>query len=484
MSDDAAAGCVGAGMRFRYAALAGELLSAIEKGIYRPGDRLPGVRRLAMTHSVSVSTAIAAVRRLEDDGVVQARPRSGFYVRSNVNRWLDVPAVSRPDIRPTAVTGQDLVLRLVQATNDPGIVQLGAAVPDPAFLPTRAIERAMARAARQHRLRAATYEFPPGAPELRLQIARRLAQRGCDDSPDEIVITSGAQEALTLALKAVTAPGDVVAVESPTFYGLLQVIESLGLKALEIPTDPGTGIELAALRLAIERWPVAACVSVPSFSNPLGSCMPDDRRRALVELLARHGIPLVEDDVYGELGFDGPSPRSLRAWAGQGEVIHCGSFSKTLSPGLRLGWIAAGKRLFEQVEYLKYVESLAAPTLPQLAVADYLAHGGYDRYLSGVRQEYARAVARMREAVARFFPRGTRVSRPGGGFVLWLELPDHIDTLKLANRALAAGISIAPGPAFSANGKYQNCLRLSCATPWGERLERSLRVLASLIDTP
>ena len=469
-------------MRWRYEALAGELREAIEKGIYRPGDRLPGVRRLAAAHGVSVSTAIAAVRGLEDAGLVEARPRSGFFVRSHVDRWLDVPAVSRPEIRPTAVSGQDLVLRLVQATNDPAIVQLGAAVPDPAFLPTRAIERAMARATRQHRWRAATYEFPPGAPELRAQIARRLAQRGCQDGPDEIVITSGAQEALTLALRAVCVPGDVVAVESPTFYGLLQVIESLGLKALEIPTDPEKGIEISALQLAIDRWPVAACITVPSFSNPLGSCMPDDRRRALVELLGRHDIPLVEDDVYGELGFAGSPPRSLRAWAGRGEVIHCGSFSKTLSPGLRIGWIAAGKHLFERVEYLKYVESLAAPTLPQLAVADYLAHGGYDRYLSGVRRDYARAVARMQEAVARLFPPETRVSRPTGGFVLWLELPDYVDTLALANRALAAGISIAPGPAFSATGRYRNCLRLSCATEWDERLERALSTLASLIE--
>jgi len=466
----------------RYERLAEALLDDIGKGIYRPGDRLPGVRRLAAGHGVSVSTAVAACRRLEDDGVIEARPRSGYFVRAGVGRWLELPPVSRPEIRPAEVTGQDLVLRLVQATNDPSILQLGAAVPDPAFLPTRAIERALARAGRQHRSRAATYEFPPGAPELRRQIARRLAERGCHDSPDEIVITNGAQEAIALALQAVARPGDVVAVDSPTFYGLLQVIESLELRALEIPTDPEAGIELSALQLAIDRWPVTACVTVPSYSNPLGSCMPDERRRALVELLGRHRIALIEDDVYGELGFSGPLPRTLRAWQGRGEVIHCGSFSKTLSPGLRIGWIAAGERLFERVEYLKYVENLAAPTLPQLAVADYLAHGGYDRYLASARREYARAVARMREAVGRLFPPGTRVSRPKGGFVLWVELPEHVDTLRLANRALAAGISIAPGPAFSSTGKYRNCLRLSCATPWSPRVERGLHRLATLLD--
>lgn len=466
-------------MSHLYESVARHLSEGIDSGVYRAGDRLPGVRRMAQQQGVSVATAVAAYQQLEAAGRIEARPRSGYYVRPRNDPGFEAPKASTPDAEPTLVSGQELVLRLVQATNDPAIVQLGAAVPDPGFLPTGAVERALARVGREQRQRCAGYEFPPGAPELRLQIARRMAQVGCNVPPEEIVVTNGCQEALTLALRAVTEPGDVVAIESPSFYGLLQVIDSLGLKALEIPTHPEEGISLAALQLALEQWPVRACVTVPNYSNPLGFCMPDPQRRALVALLVRHGIPLIEDDVYGDLGFSPQRPAALKSH--DGNVIYCASFSKTLSPGLRIGWVAPGRRWLEQVEYLKYVTNLAAPTQAQLAVADFLARGGYERYLRRARGEYARAVARMSEAVVRHFPPGTRISRPRGGFVIWLELPGEVDTVQLANRALAAGISIAPGPIFSASGKYRNCMRLSCAAPWGPPLERALARLAQLL---
>ena len=307
-----------------------------------------------------------------------------------------------------------------------------------------------------------------------------MSDAGCRVSPDEIIVTSGCQEALVLALRATTSPGDVVAIESPSFYGLLQAIESLGLKALEIPTDPVTGISLEALELALEKWPVGACVLTANFSNPLGGCMPDEKKRALVSLLAACGIPLVEDDIYGDLGFEGRRPAALAAFDARHEgVIYCASFSKTLSPGLRLGWIVPG-RWREKVEYLKYVNSLAAPTLSQHAVAEFLRHGGYDRHLRQVRRAYAGQVGRMIEAVGRYFPEGTRVTQPRGGFVIWLALPEQTDALALCREAMARRISIAPGPIFSASGKYRNCIRLNCAQPWDDRLESALETLGGL----
>ena len=462
-----------------YEQVADRLARQIEQSLYQPGDRLPGVRRLARQFGVSISTVVQAQRWLEDDGLIEARPRSGWYVRARAWPRPEPPAISRPVVRPVPVTGQELVLRLVQAANEPDFVQLGAAVPAPEFLPARAMQRALAAAARSGGGELASYRFPPGSGDLRRQIARRMADAGCQVSPEEIVITSGCQEALILALRAVTAPGDVVAIESPSFYGLLQAIDSLGLKALEIPTDPASGLSLEALELALEKWPVRSCVLSANFSNPLGCVMPLAKKRALVDLLARHGIPLIEDDIYGELGFEGERPPALRAFDETAGVIHCASFSKTLSPGLRVGWIVPG-RWQAQVEYLKYVTSLAAPTLSQRAVADFLRHGGYDRYLRQVRGTYARQVALMSRAVSRAFPEGTRITRPRGGFVIWVELPETVDALALCQRLLAQRISIAPGPVFSASGKYRHFIRLNCARPWNDILERAVNTVGRL----
>ncbi len=469
-------------MDLLYERLAGELRDQIAVGVYGVGERLPGVRALSRTRGVSVATVLAAYRTLENEALIEARPRSGYYVCPSLAVEVLAPTRSAPAIHPHPVTGQELVLSLVKASNDPAVVQLGAAVPDPSFLPVRAVERALARAARLHRSRAAAYEFPPGLPELRRQIARRLSARGCAVNADDIVVTNGCQEALQLALRTVTQPGDVVAIESPTFYGLLQALDSLQLEALEIPTDPVAGLSLEALELALERWPVKACVATPNFSNPLGYCMSESRKRRLLTLLGARGVPLIEDDIYGDLGF-GPRrpPPCLALSEGTGaEVLHCASFSKTLSPGLRVGWLVAPERQ-SRVEYLKYVFNLATPTISQLALAEVLRGGGYERHLRAVRGDYARAVERMIAAVTRYFPPGTRVSQPAGGFVVWVELAPEVDSLEIARAARAEGISIAPGPIFSATQKYRNFMRLSCACPWDGRIEAAVARLASLM---
>ncbi|MCU7920680.1 MAG: PLP-dependent aminotransferase family protein [Candidatus Thiodiazotropha sp. (ex Epidulcina cf. delphinae)] len=468
-------------MDYLYERLASELAEQIGLGLFLPGDRLPGVRAFSGQHNISVATAVAVYRRLEDEGYIEARPRSGFYVRARARRHTDEPGISSPKNRPSPVSGQELALQLVKAANDTAMTQLGAAVPAPSFLPTRAIERAVANANRCQRHRNTSYEFPPGVGELRRQIARRMAENGCRVGADEIVITHGCQESLTLALRAVTSPGDVVAIESPTFYGLLQVIDSLGLEALEIPTHPQDGVSLEALQLALEQWPVKACVLVPNYSNPLGYCMSEKLKRALVALLSQHRIPLIEDDVYGDLGFTQRRPDVCKSYDKTGDVLHCASFSKTLSPGLRVGWIAAG-RYQEKVEYLKFVTNLATSTLPQLAVADLLESGLYERHLRKMRREYARAVERMIAGVERHFPEGTKVTSPQGGFVIWVELPGETDSFALARNLLKQGISIAPGAIFSATGKYRNFLRLSCACDWDDRIERALATMARLLN--
>ncbi|APZ43199.1 PLP-dependent aminotransferase family protein [Acidihalobacter ferrooxydans] len=466
-------------MTHLYEAVASELETRIDNGSYRPGDRLPGVRRLSTQFGVSISTAVEACRLLEDRGRLEVRPRSGYYVRLPQHPPRREPSASRPPAEPHAVTGQHLVLQIARAANGPDNVQLAAAVPDVSFLPITAVNRTMAEVARKYPAAGSRYEFSPGNLALRRQIARRMADLRCAVGPEDIVVTSGAQESLALALRAVASPGQVVAIESPAFYGLLQVIEASGLQALEIPTHPREGIALDALQLAVERWPVAACVVVSNFSNPLGFCMSEARKQALVKLLSARGIPLIEDDVYGELGFGLSRPGVAKAWDAAGDVIYCSSFSKTLSPGMRLGWIAPG-RYRARIEYDKYLLNLASATLPQLAVAQLLERGGYDRYLRQVRRQYAAAVTRVADAVELLFPEGTRVSHPQGGFVLWVEMPAQVDALTLHRLAFAERIIIAPGPIFSASGKYPHHIRLNCALPWDARIQRSLRRLGEL----
>lgn len=463
-----------------YQQLADEIAQRIASGTYVPGERLPGVRTLARTRGVSVATAVTAYQVLADRGHIEARPRSGYYVRERQIIHSIEPDSSTNTVAPRLVSNQAMAMALIKAANHPGIVQLGAAVPDPAFLPTQAIGRALAKVMRVDRSQAAGYMMPPGAPELRRQIAKRMNESGSEVSADNIVITTGCQEALSLALRAVTKPGDVVVVESPTFYGLLHVLESLGLEALEIPSHPRDGIALDALAFALDRWPVKACVISPNFSNPLGCSMPDENKRTLIRLLDKFQIPLIEDDVYGDLGFNQRRPTTCKGLSPQADILYCGSFSKSLSPGLRVGWIAAGRH-HDRIEYLKYVTSIASPTAPQLAVAELLANGRYERYLREVRGRYASAVARMSDAVMKYFPEGTRVSLPQGGFVLWVELPGGNDSFEMARRALKQGISIAPGPLFSASGKFANNFRLSCARVWDDRLERALIALARLV---
>lgn len=464
-----------------YEQVAQRLMHQVDQGVYPPGERLPSVRDASVRFKVSISTVVEAYRVLENRGVIESRPQSGFYVRARQWAASAEPETSKPLAKPCAVSVGDLAMAVLRASTQPNMVQLGVAAPHPDFLPVRALNRMLIDIARHDDGSAMRYDFPPGNRELRVQIARRMAAAGCDVAPDDIVTTSGCQEALRLCLRVVAQPGDTVAIESPAFYGTLQAIEALGLRALEIPTHPRDGISLEALKLALEQWQVAAVMLVPTFSNPLGSSMSEENRRRVLRLLHQHDIPLIEDDVYGDLPFDSTRPNAIKAYDRKGSVLYCSSFSKTLAPGMRVGWAVPG-RYRDQVAHRKYVSSMATATLPQLAIAGYLAQGGYERHLRRVRGIYAQQAQRMVEAIARNFPAGTRVTRPSGGFLLWVELPEKLDALQLHQNALEKNISVAPGPLFSASGKYRNFIRVSCALPWDERLERALVTLGALAE--
>lgn len=387
--------------------------------------------------------------------------------------------MSNPSPSAVRVGVGELISKVFAAARNPDIVPLGAALPSPAVLPITRLNRALASVSRRSGSGGFEYDLPPGNEAIRRQVARRSLDWGCSLSHDEIVTTCGCMEALNLALRAVARHGDTIAIESPTYFGVLQVIESLGMKALEIPTHPRDGMSVEALSAALRKNKVSACMVVPNFQNPLGSCMPDASKKELVEILAEAEIPLIEDDIYGDLYFGSARPKVAKAFDKEGLVLLCSSFSKTLAPGYRVGWVAPG-RFMAQVERLKFMNTVATPTLPQLAIAHYLQNGGYDRHLRKLRKFFSAQVQVMTQVIGKYFPEGTKVTRPSGGFVLWVELPKSVDSLELHRRALEEKISIAPGPLFSAKQKYLNFMRLSCGDPWSGRLEQALITLGRL----
>ena len=463
-----------------YRSVADHIEGLIDEGTLAPGTRIPSLRQLSRQLSVSLSTVGEAYRVLEDRGLVEARPQSGHYVRLEDRSAPPEPSRTRSCETAATVDLGQLFERMVKEASQPGlVVPFGAAVPSPEFLPTGRMNTLLARAVRRDPVASQTYDSLPGRRELRVQIARRAMDAGCSLSPDDLVITTGAMEAITLGLRAITRPGDTVAIETPTYHGFLQVLESLHLKALEVATDPREGICLRRLEEAVSSGEVAVCMIVASFGNPLGHCMSQDHRQKLYEILTAADVPLIEDDTYGDLPFADRRPRAIKALDHDGRVLLLSSFSKALAPGYRVGWIAPG-RYAEAVRRAKFSASVATAVPTQMAIADYLQGAGMDRHLRRLRRKFKDLVRRMICAVGEHFPTGTRVTRPAGGYVVWVEMPAAVDSFRLHSEALGEGISLSPGPIFSATGKYRNCLRLNCAVTWTDRVESAVRRIGEL----
>lgn len=463
-----------------YATIAANVSELIEGGVLRTGDRIPSVRRASRQHRVSLGTAVQAYLELENRGLIEARPKSGFFVRQRAHRLLDEPKVSRPPAGASAPESPTLISRLFGATMKRDVVQLGPGVPGASLLPAQKLNRILAATARRLGSAALELDMPPGCFALRRALARRALDWGLKISPEEIITTSGCMEALVLSLRAVTSPGDSVAVESPTYFAIVQVIAQLGLKAVEIPTHPRSGLDLDALERTIRTRRISACLFVPNFNNPLGSLMPDAAKERLVQILARREIPLIEDDLYGDLHFGADRPHVAKAHDRKGLVMLSGSFSKSVAPGYRVGWLMPG-RYFEKAKDLKCTSTVATATLPQFALADYMTNGGYEHHLRGLRLALKSQMDQLSQAVAESFPSGTKMTRPAGGIVLWVELPGRVDAIRLHTRALAEKISLAPGPMFSSRESYRNCIRLSFGELWSPRIERAVGVLAQLV---
>lgn len=465
-----------------YEEVASRIGGMIGNGTYRAGERIPSIRALSRQMRVSVNTVMEAYVRLENLGMIEARPQSGYYVCSRLAEPAGHPAsVERGgDIAPNPVKLGDVALEVMHNIANPSLIPLGGGIPNTDLSPVDKLNRMLASESRRYRLQSISYPPHQGHKRLRMQIARRSLDSGCSLSPEDIVITSGCVEAMNLALQAVCSPGDTVAIGSPVYPTFLKSIQWMGLKVLEIPSN-GEGMNLEVLDYAIRHNTVRACITIANFNNPLGSIMPEGSKRELVRLLAKQEIPLIEDDVYGDLAYGPSRPPSTKAFDEKGLVLYCSSFSKTLAPGYRVGWIAAG-RFKEKVAQLKAVFNIATASPNQLAIAEFLTNGGYDHHLRMLRRVYSRQTHQLRGAVGRYFPPGTRVSRPEGGYIHWVELPEGYDTFRLYELALQEGISIAPGSIFTLGDKYGNCLRLNAAF-WSEQTEQALETLGGLAET-
>lgn len=468
----------------RYETLAQTLRRQIDTQVWLPGDKLPSLRESCKQSGLSLMTVLQAYQLLESQGLIVARPQSGYYVAPRKVRAMTrkyahtLHAAEQVDIN-------DAIFDILQAGQDASIVPLGSAFPDPTLFPQPRLARSLASAVRRMSPHSAMANLPPGNEELRRSIAQRYAQNGMEVAPDEIVITSGAMESLGLSLQAVTEPGDWVAIESPAFYGVLQAIERRKLKAVAIPTDVRTGIDLDALEQALDTYPIKACWLMSNFQNPLGCTLSSAKKSRLVAILQNHGVAVIEDDVYGELYFGAERPMPLKASENRSQILHCSSFSKCLAPGFRVGWVAAGAYA-EPIQRLQLMSTLSASVPVQLALADFLQKGGapgrYDTHLRRLRRQLEQRMMSMINAITDAFPACVSISQPEGGYFLWLDLGEKVDAARVYRRALTQGVSIAPGTMFAVDDRYRHCIRINTSFEWSPQTARAIEILANLVN--
>ena len=473
--------------KHRYDQVVNRVTQLIQNGSIKPGERIPSIRRMSDQMSVAISTVLHGYQILEDRGLIEARPQAGYFVKPKHSRRVAdalsplEPEMIRLPLRACTAKMQEAESLLTEAAGKQDVVRLGVALPSMEFLPTEALSKHLARAVRYEPDATGQYELAPGLARLRARVSQRAMDAGCSFGPDEIVITNGTTEALGLALRAVTEPGDTVAVESPCYFGFLSLINMLSLRVVEVSTDPRDGVSVDHLEKLTQhkKVKVKAVLLTPNVHNPLGSIMPSEKKRRIAQVMRRAKIPVIEDDTYGDLAFESPRPHCIKAFDTSGNVILCSSFSKTLAPGYRVGWIAAG-RWHRLVNDLKHTGSLGTATPPQMAIASYLENGGFDAHLRRLRKTYRDQLRLLSDAVRRRFPEGTRATNPQGGHLLWVELPESVDTDALRDQLLAHKISLLPGSMFSAGGHYRNYLRLNAAIPWNTRVEKTVALIGRL----
>ncbi len=462
-----------------YIQVADRIKNWINEGTYLPGSKIPSMRQLSTKLNVSVSTVIQSYQLLERLGFIEAKPQSGYYVK--IQPLLNEAGIhTKPAYAPRFIQTNNTFLDIIRSCGNPALLPLGAANIHHSLLPTESLQKSLVRVTKEKGPAIMNYEMGEGNWMLRQELAKRSIEMGADISPDNIIITTGCTEALNLALRVLTNPGDIVAVESPTYHGQLYIMERLGLKILELPASSQEGLDLDIFEEKLSKFEVKAVLVTPSFSNPLGSLMSDENKKRLVQICSKHNVHLIEDDIYAELKFEGTRPRSLKSFDTKDQVTYCSSFSKHLTAGFRIGWLIPPKKFMNEFEMLKFANTIAANTAAQLALADYLKNSNHDRQMRKLRQTLSQNMHLFSKKILECFPEGTKITSPKGGCVLWVEFPKGVDAIELHRKALKHKISIIPGPVFSASGKYQNCIRLNTGTVWSNEIEKALEKIGRL----
>lgn len=461
-----------------YQQIADEFTSHILSGVLKKGDKLPSVRMVCDQHRVSMSTALKAYYLLDSKGLIRSVPQSGYYV-SYINKFPALPASSSPAADMGNSNTADIVSKVYDGISSDNIM-LSLGVPSSEMLPLVKLNKALSYTLNHFTDHGSGYEHIQGSRRLRQQIARMSTLWGGQLTPDDIITTAGCTSAMAHCIMALTCRGDTIAVESPVYFGILQLAVALGLNILELPTHPQTGVELDALKAAMNKGKLKLCLFITNFSNPMGGTMPAEHKKELVRLLEHHHIPLIENDMYGDLYFGTGRPVNCKAYDESGLVLLCSSVSKTLAPGYRVGWLTPGK-FGEQIRRVKFANTLSSTTLTQEAIAFFLERGRYESHLKTLRNELHGNSLHYMDAIMKYFPPGTKVSRPQGGFMLWIELDNRINTAVLYDKAIKKGISIAPGRMFTLQDQYNNCMRLSYGQSWSKKIDNAMKTLGVLI---
>ena len=443
----------------KYTQVADRIINLIRNGILKDGDRLPSMRQLCTELNVSMNTVKEAYWKLEKQNIIEAVPQSGFFVKKQSQKNIECSASDPSDMDPMKFSLCQIYGAFQSSGKFSPGTNLGIANINPQLWPSEKLGKYMQEAVRYHDNDSFGYLMSPGYPELRKQIARLGLSGGMNLSPDEIIITNGCHEAIFLTMMAVCSPGDTVIYESPVYFNSLQLLKLMNLKLIEVPSLPEEGINLDTLKFILENHKAKAMFTIPNFNNPLGFVMPVEKKKKLVNLLAEHGVVLIEDDIYGELYFE-KRPLTCRAFDATGNVIQCSSISKSVAPGLRIGWVIPGK-YYDRISELKTVLNISTTSITQIAAARFLKEGGYDRHMRKLREAIKTQSLEMRKCIIENFPAGTDVSEPGGGIFLWIKLPEHIDSFDIYQEALKKNILIAPGCLFSMKEKYSNYFRVN-----------------------
>lgn len=446
----------------------------IKTEVLKIGDRLPSVRQLSKTNGVSVTTALQAYYQLEAKGWVEARPQSGYFVKYCPKRFPATPGKSSPKLQAKVSGPEEMISTVYENLANRELINLSVGVPSAELLPVAKLNKVMTDALRALPAGGTGYEPLQGNVLLRRQIARSALDWGGTLTESDIVTTAGCMNALSYSLMSVTQKGDTIALESPVYFGILQLAHSLGLNVIELPTDATTGVDPAALKNLMSSGKIKAVLLVSNFSNPLGCSIPDEHKKEIVAYAQRYGIPVIEDDLYGDVYFGKSRPATLKSFDEEGLVLWCGSISKTLAPGYRVGWVAPGRYL-EKVKRLKMYHAVACPALTHEVIGRFLENGRYEFHLRKLRNTLHANSLQFIRSIGQYFPEGTRVSRPEGGFILWVELPKPVDTYTLYEEVLPHHISFAPGRMFTLQEQYQHCLRLSYGMGWNPIIEKALR---------